>query len=273
MHRWSGEQVWIGVTLQKNGLGRLCLISAFFLIWTLVRRWRRRDIPGGKYQTYADLFVLIMTLWLLKGPPGAYSATAIVALAVGLAMFFSLLWMKKHQYQLGSEHIDGDNGSRHWLWNCYADRWRINTGGFTSTLGRDETLTGRTEIWAEPLSGCDAAAHFRTAALVAFGLPRPARCIDIGEAHNGYLECHSGTWIRWPSSFLDVPAVLLPEGPKELAYDFDWASLWICFLLMALIHNVTESSIKSFTSQLTAVLLFWWSLLRRSLRTPRSSRA
>ena len=43
--RWTGEIQWIGVTLQKNGLGRLCLISAFFLVWTLTRRWQGGTLP------------------------------------------------------------------------------------------------------------------------------------------------------------------------------------------------------------------------------------
>jgi hypothetical protein len=30
--RWSGGQMWIGVALQKNGLGRLCVFSAFFSV-------------------------------------------------------------------------------------------------------------------------------------------------------------------------------------------------------------------------------------------------
>ena len=30
--RWSGGQMWIGVTLQKNGLGRLCLMAASFRV-------------------------------------------------------------------------------------------------------------------------------------------------------------------------------------------------------------------------------------------------
>ena len=52
-NRWSGGLMWVGVTTQKNGLGQLCSISALFLIWTLIRRWRGGDIHVGKYRTYA----------------------------------------------------------------------------------------------------------------------------------------------------------------------------------------------------------------------------
>ncbi len=34
--RWSGVEMWTGVTGQKNELGRLCMISIFFLFCALV---------------------------------------------------------------------------------------------------------------------------------------------------------------------------------------------------------------------------------------------
>ena len=96
--QWNGEIQWIGLTLQKNGLGRLCLISAFVLIWTLRRRWKKMDIAVSKLETGAEIILLIMTAWLLKGPSmWAASATAIYALGAGLAAFLALLWMRKHR--------------------------------------------------------------------------------------------------------------------------------------------------------------------------------
>src|SRR5439155_9224261 len=60
---WNGEIQWTGVTLQKNGLGRLCLVSAFFLVWILLRRWKKTDVAAGKYHTAAEVLLLLMTLW------------------------------------------------------------------------------------------------------------------------------------------------------------------------------------------------------------------
>ncbi len=33
--RWSGQRMWVGVASQKNGLGILCFVSAFFLFWRI----------------------------------------------------------------------------------------------------------------------------------------------------------------------------------------------------------------------------------------------
>ena len=86
--RSEGELMWLGVTTHKNGLGRLCLISVFFLIWTLIRRWKTHDIPVSKYQNYVDTIMLGISLWLLKGPSaGSYSATSISTLAFGSIIY------------------------------------------------------------------------------------------------------------------------------------------------------------------------------------------
>jgi len=254
-HRWSGELMWIGVTLQKNGLGRLCIISAFFLIWTLVRRSQGRDIPGGKFHTHADVFILIITLWLLKGPPGFYPATATVALAVGLAMLFSLLWMKRHKIYLGTNTLMAIVVFVIGFGVVTPFVGGVRVAGVSSSLGRDETLTGRTDIWAalvpnverQPILGCG---------FGGFWTPKNRDLYDIGEAHNGYLEVLLELGFGGILLFAMFLLSFCRGAQRELIYDFDWASLCICYLLMSLFHNVAESSINSFTSHLTAVNLF-----------------
>ena len=81
--RWTGEQMWVGVSTQKNGLGMLCMFAAFFLIWSFVNRWKKHGIPISKYHTIAEVFVLGITLWLLmEGGEGKTSATSNILLAV-----------------------------------------------------------------------------------------------------------------------------------------------------------------------------------------------
>ena len=55
---WSGQRMWIGVTVHKNSLSALCVVSAFFLLWATFRRWRARSIGrlgssrmGGRYRS------------------------------------------------------------------------------------------------------------------------------------------------------------------------------------------------------------------------------
>jgi len=253
--RWSGMQMWIGVTLQKNGLGRLCTISAFFLIWALVRRWKGRDHPVGKYLTYADVLILIMALWLLKGPPDAYSATGIAALAVGLSTLATLLWMQKHQVFPQVNILRATIVLIISLGIITVFVGGSTLSSFASTLGRDETLTGRTEIWADllpvmmqkPLIG---------AGFGGFWTPVTRQMYGQSEAHSGYLD------VLLDQGFVGMAFLTMfllsccRKAHRALVDDYDWGSLWICFLLMALVHNITETSLNSFASNLTAVLLF-----------------
>ena len=78
----------------------------------------------------------------------------------------------------------------------------------------------------------------------------------VTEAHSGYLDVILNLGFV---GILLVSCYLLSscrKAHKELYHDFDWAVLWISFLIMVVVHNITETSIISFTSQLTAVLLF-----------------
>ena len=246
--RWSGDIQWIGVTLQKNSLGRLALTAAFFLLWVLMRRWKKQDVAVAKYQTYVELFLLFLSLWLLKGPSlWAASATALYSLGVGLIAFFAIVWMKKHRIRLGVTP---------WLVivACIIGIGIVtplvggsNLAGFTSAVGRDATFTGRTEIWAEylpsvmrePLLGHGFGGFYRVPA----------------EAHNGYLD----VWLGLGLVGLFLTSMFLLSSTRKAALalaDNDWASVSLCFILMAAVHNITESSFDSFTRQLMGTVLF-----------------
>jgi len=41
-----------------------------------------------------------------------------------------------------------------------------------------------------------------------------------------------------------------------MARDFDWGALWVCFLIMAVVHNIAESSFVGLTGSMTSVILF-----------------
>lgn len=253
---WSGAESWTGVALQKNGLGRLCLIAAFFLIWTLIKRWKKRDASVGKLAIYADVCVLMITLWLLKGPPGGYSATAIASLTVGFTMFLGLVWMRKHGRILGAKTLTMIMA----LIIGYGIITPIVGGLYFGkdliyALGRDDTLTSRTEIWAEivpiamqrPILGQGFGGFWTSAT-------RNAQ--RVGEAHSGYLEIILELGLVGILLFSMFLLSCCRKAQKELRHDFYWAGLWICFLLMAALYNLSESSLNDLTSHLTAVLLF-----------------
>jgi exopolysaccharide production protein ExoQ len=253
---WSGQEMWIGVALQKNGLARLCIFSVFFILWTFVRRWVGKDVAVLWYQTYVEALILVFTLYLLGGPQHSftYSATATGAIAVTLAIFCWLLWKKKRHIAYGAKvlivmmaFIIGYGTATPFI-------GRLAIVDVSSTLGRDQTLTERTEIWDElvpaamqqPIFGHGFGGYWN---------PTSREKNKIGEAHNGYLD------ILLDQGFIGLLIISIfllsscRKAQRAMIHDFDFGALWICYLIMTVLHNIAESSLNSLASQLTAVLI------------------
>ena len=128
-------------------------------------------------------------------------------------------------------------------------------GTFTSTLGRDATLTGRTEVWAallpvamqQPVLG-----H----GFGGFWTSETREVYQISGAHSGYLD------VLLELGFVGLLLISIfllsftHKAQRELVHNFDGGSFWICYLLMFVLFNITESSITSFTNNLSAIFLF-----------------
>jgi len=255
-YSWSGGRAWTGVALSKNGFGRLCLIASFFLIWTLIRRWKKRDIPVVKYQTSIEVFLLLITLWLMKGPPGAYSATAMGAMVFGLAVMFGLFWLRRRNRYL-SPAITATVIIVVITVGTLTPFFQGSTlSSLTSIMGRNETFTGRTDIWEVlvpaamkyPIWGYGVGGFWTTQAV--------AEAFKINEAHNGYLDVilHYGFVGLLLTSMLMLS--ICRKAHRDLTFDYDWGALSICFLLMLVLSNITESSIHVLSNYFTAVLIF-----------------
>jgi exopolysaccharide production protein ExoQ len=249
---YSGAEMWTGVTGQKNELGRLCMISVFFLLMALYLRWRGRPVGDGRFQAWADVSIVLLGVYLLIGSD---SATSLATLMVGVSIFLGLRFFRKLKfrvpqagllamvlflaaYGVSVPFLQGSNVA----------------GAFTSALGRDSTLTGRTEIWAnvmparnqQPLLGYGFGSFWTDAR---------RRLYEIPTAHNGYLdillelgEVGLAFYMAWLLS-------CARQLHRSIAQDYDWASLGICLLLMGLVYNATESALNSLTDYMTAVVV------------------
>ena len=255
--RWSGELMWVGVTLQKNTLGRLSLIAVFFLLWSLIKRWRDGNSPAVKYQNVAEIFLIIMSCYLLWGPSiYAMSATAVSSLAVVLSVFVVLSFMNKSKIYPSANAITAFIAAVVILGIVTVFTSGATVGAFTDTVGRDTTLTGRTDVWKRllpvamnhPILG-----H----GFGGFWTPASRDFFKISEAHSGYLDVLLGLGFV---GLIFVTLFLLSScrrAQRMMKDDFYWASLWICFLIMAVVHNISESSIHALATHLTAILVFF----------------
>jgi O-antigen ligase len=229
-----------------------------FLIWSTVKYRQEEGTRIGSYQRPINLSILLLTLYLLGGPRHSLfnSATSTYACTAGLVVC-ALVYIRERSGKRVREGflmaiisfviVLG-------VASVYARGSGIRF--FASSAGRDATLTGRTEVWASLLPVVKA----NPIVGKGFGGFWTARTRDfyaISGAHSGYLDVLLG--IGFVGLAL-VSAFLISSGRKarrELPGDFLWGLSWLCYLVMSVVHNVGESSLDTFSSPLTAILLFF----------------
>lgn len=256
--RWSGEQMWRGVAQQKNGMALACIISAVFMMWSLFRRWQEKGPPAWKYQTHAEVLILLLTFYLLGGPQHRvfYSATSTYALLAGLICCAWVYLRERSGKRVNSIPLLAMMSFLIFFGVASVFIGGSGIGIFASTAGRDATLTGRTEVWTSLLPVV-MGSPIVGQGFGGFWTSKTRDLYKISGAHSGYLDVLLG--IGFVGLIL-VSLFLLSSCRKahsELSQDFYWGLLWICYLTMCLVHNIGESSVDSFTTQLTAVLLFF----------------
>jgi len=247
---FSGIEMWTGVTNQKNSLGRLCMISAIFLLFSIYRSWRDRKSGGKILSKWADAVIIFLAMYLLKG---SNSATSLVCFTLGAFIFICFHQLRKLRITVP---LTGILVLTIFLIAYGAATPLLggkNVANYTSAVGRDSTLTGRTEVWALVVPA------MQQKWLLGYGFGSfwtDARrtLFDIPNAHNGYLDILLEMGLVGLVSYALWLLSCAQKLRRALEHDYEWASLGICLLLMNLIYNITESVLNSFTEHMTATL-------------------
>ena len=255
---WTGQRMWVGVTTQKNELGRLSLISAFFLVWTIIRAWPHRKSFRYKTRIRTDLMVLVLALLLLKGPGGNYSATSVVSLLLGVITYIFLLRVRRSRTNVALSASMAVVVIAVVLGISIPIIGASGLSGVVGALGRDTTFTGRTEIWQAVLP---VALHnpIFGVGYGSFWINPPIHYdlfIMVNEAHNGYLDLFTELGVVGLILFLGFLLSTFRQAQKAMAYDFEWAAFAFCFLLITVVHNITESSFLRPTNHMGAIMFF-----------------
>jgi exopolysaccharide production protein ExoQ len=235
----------------------LCTLSAFLLIWSLLREWRSGNLLKKRSQTFADAFVLAIAIFLLRGP-GSYSATSIGILIVGIAMLL-LLYRRENLARYVSRHLKAGVVSLALMYWLFYD---LLLPMVTSILGREDTLTGRTDIWRPLL---DFASHNPILGVGYGGFWAPGNMeleehfssqFILAQAHNGYLAVYVELGLV---GILLLAAFLLAYCGKVrrcIDYAFDWGVYGICLLPMSMLYNYSEVGFLQSPNYLWSTILF-----------------
>ena len=248
---WTGAQTFSGATTSKNMLGIICLVCGTYFFWDIVVRWHNRKDRQQKRIILVDAGLICMVLWLLNV---CSSATSIVCLAIACIV---ILAAHRKAVQRHPRLLTVVIPCVVVIYAFLAFGLDLK-GQFAGAVGRDATLSGRTEIWGivlgqhtNPLLGAGYESFWlgpRLDRIWASGMGQ------LNEAHNGYLEVYLNLgYLGLFLLFLFVVTVYRNICKKFRPFS-DIASFSLAIWTVFLFHNFTEVDFRSGIMWLTFVL-------------------
>jgi exopolysaccharide production protein ExoQ len=237
---WSWEAYFTGVSADKNGLGGICMIVGLASLWRIIEeRRQKRDAPQ-KGPLLAHALVLVMAIWLFGK---ADSSTAIACFLLGAALVI-----------ITTRFVGGEPAHVHGIVAAVAMTVLLGVlfpNGYTyvvEALGRNTTLTGRTEIWDDlfrmnfnPLVGTG---------FESFWLGERADYManryyfHPNQAHNGYIEMYVNLGLIGVVFLV----LLMASGYRRIAAAYrdntGFGTLRLALFVSAAVYNVTEATFK-----------------------------
>lgn len=228
-----------GVTLNKNQLGCLCLIVGLASLWRLAVL--SRDNSRKISRLLAHGATIAMVAWLLYM---ADSVTSLVCFLIGSALIAVVALPGKRR--TAQVHlIVGAVASVALFVLVLPDAY----ASIVQVLGRNVTLTGRTQLW-HVLLGMNTNPWFGTG-FASFWLGNRLDTLwslfggwHATEAHNGYL----GVILELGWVGLSMLAVVLVTGYRNVVAAFhqdpEVGSLRLVIFVVAVVYNVAEAAFR-----------------------------
>lgn len=235
--------MWIGVTTHKNVLGYVILVCAMYFAKNILVTWKSK-------KGVIDFLFLMMMLWLIVATSESKgSSTSLSALSLGLIVLLAghywgvsnLMKLRKIIFGIVLTIC------------CLMALSQVLGGSFlevvTSSMGRDVTLTGRTEIWSAALSVGPGNPLFGRG-YGSFWIGETANQVwDNLTYHTHFLQSHNGyidIYLELGALGLILLGGLIRSAWKNmretLRSNIEYGMYRTAFLLAILLHNLTESS-------------------------------
>jgi exopolysaccharide production protein ExoQ len=240
---WTGRQMFTGLTRDKNLLGVITFILLFGVVWRVLALLRSDVIPPHRGRILlAQGMLLVVGIYLLII---ADSVTSLVCftLGTGLMLAMSLRVMRRHAAAVHALVL---------MLVVVVSSIMLLGGGASAAqaLGRNPTLTGRTDIWAaviplapNPLFGAGFESFWLSQSVhdklwqIIPGLP-------LNEAHDGYIEVYLE--LGWVG--VSLIAFILIDGYRRAVAAFrrapTWGGLLIAYTVSATVYSITEAGFR-----------------------------
>lgn len=247
---WEGEVAYTGAATNKNALGALCLLVGLGFAWRFLVIYRDREGLGRTRRLIAYSVTLGMVLWLLWKANSMTSLgcflLAICLLLLASSRFAARTPMAIHAFVATVLAV------------CVSILFLGIGSSALGVMGRNPTLTDRTQVWAL-LLGLVRNPVFGTG-FESFWLgPRLEQIWSVyrwrpTEAHNGYLEIYLNLGWLGVAFLMAVIAQGYRAVFKAWRSNAFAGSLRLAYLLVGLVFNFTEAA---FFKMMAPVWLFF----------------
>jgi len=234
--RWSGEMMATGVTLQKNSLGAMLLVCGLPFVWQFLIR--KKEPWGAPTKTDFGIYIsmLLMGAWLLIV---SNSQTSLVCMLIGLSIILTIKFpaVKQHAARFGGIVIAVT------LLFLLLDSTFNLKENLLEMLGRDATLTGRTDVWAAVLDQ-DTDPMFGVGFCSFWSDERYVDSIPdwlMFSSHNGYLEIYLDGGLVGDFFLILMLAIVFGKITKDMARGEDFSIVRFAFLLITIVYNFSEA--------------------------------
>jgi exopolysaccharide production protein ExoQ len=237
---WTGEQYFVGASIDKNGLGHACMIVGVFFFWNALQAFKMKNRKARRAELLLSVGFIGMAGWLLKM---SSSATSLVTMSLGMLMVGVLGLRFVNKRLIGTYLLVSILGfaAADSMFGIYAN--------VVHGLGRNLTLTDRTDIWEivlklqpNPILGVGFESFWLGDRLQAVWSSKEGQ---ITEAHNGYLE----TYLNLGAVGVVLLAGVLISTYRKIRLDLlrrvEFGRLRFGLFVAILVYNFTEAAFVS----------------------------
>lgn len=240
---WTWEPMFVGVTEHKNTLGMVCMVLGLGFEWRFLMAYRDRKDPRRTKRLMVYAALLGMMVWLFVQANSVTAQSCFILGSVFLLASGSRMVVKRpwRVYLLVAILVAAP----------FATLFMGMGGGALEGMGRDATLTGRTEIWKDVLSM--SGSPLIGTGFESFWLGKRADRMwgmfyfHPTQAHNGYIEVYLELgWIG-----IALLAAIVVTGCRDavamLRPDPHAARIRLAYIVVALAYNMTEAGFRMMT--------------------------
>jgi O-antigen ligase len=237
---FGGPAGLTGISLDKNMMGSVCMILGLFFFWHMLKTWSAEKTRSRRNELFLCVVFLGMIGWLLYS---VKSSTSTVSMLVGVAFMLFIGFRFVNQQRIGTYLITAG------ILFGLAEMFFGIIDLVLDLLGKDPTLTDRTNVWKLVLEV--QTNLFFGAGFESFWLGERREEIwrhfwwHPIQAHNGYLETYLSLGLVGLGLMLVLIVATFFKGQRALLAGFEFGRFRLGFLVAFVLYNWTEAAFKA----------------------------